>query len=258
VERAPHPALSPQERGEGDERAGRGRRKTLLRVLAAGSARAVAKITLGNNRGRRECRVRAAPMAACASVVSTRVSNQGHTAINRHSLRDGFNGLYRALPGDRALLPPSFARSSRDLGVSVGTPGPHVLAVREQTHSSGESPRPSHPASNVRDDRDTPLLRRRDAREHACDLPDAASAFHCDTLARRAICACLACENCPSCKITSRIAPSTHGEQSTRQNTSYPRKRVSSTPRSLDLIADVSGILDHPDSRVMTTESRIG
>jgi hypothetical protein len=41
---------------------------------------------------------------------STGVSNQGHTAIVRHSLRDGFNGLLRALPGDRALLPPSPAR----------------------------------------------------------------------------------------------------------------------------------------------------
>jgi hypothetical protein len=27
--------------------------------------------------------------------------------INRHSLRDGLNGFLRALPGDRALLPPS-------------------------------------------------------------------------------------------------------------------------------------------------------
>ena len=71
-------------------------------------------------RGRRECRVRAAPMAACASVESTRVSNQGHTAINRHSLRDGFNGLYRALPGDRALLPPSFADRSTTLASASG------------------------------------------------------------------------------------------------------------------------------------------
>jgi hypothetical protein len=27
--------------------------------------------------------------------------------IIRHSLRDGFNGVLRALPGDRAFLPPS-------------------------------------------------------------------------------------------------------------------------------------------------------
>jgi hypothetical protein len=41
---------------------------------------------------------------------STGVSNLGHTAIVRHSLRDGFNGLFRALLGDRAFLPPSPAR----------------------------------------------------------------------------------------------------------------------------------------------------
>jgi hypothetical protein len=31
------------------------------------------------------------------------------TGIPRPSLRNGFNGLYRALPGDRAFLPPSLA-----------------------------------------------------------------------------------------------------------------------------------------------------
>ncbi len=40
--------------------------------------------------------------------------------------------LIRDLPGDRAFLPPSFARSSaRDLGLSVGRPGPHDFAVRD-------------------------------------------------------------------------------------------------------------------------------
>ncbi len=35
---------------------------------------------------------------------------------------------------------------------------------------------------------------------------------------------------------------------------SYPRMRVSSTPQLLDSIAGVSGILDHPHARAMTTE----
>jgi hypothetical protein len=34
-------------------------------------------------------------------VGSTRVSHHGHTGITRHSPRNGFNGLFRALPGDR-------------------------------------------------------------------------------------------------------------------------------------------------------------
>jgi hypothetical protein len=47
---------------------------------------------------------------AC-SVGNTRVSHHGHTGNTRHSPRNGFNGLFRALPGDRALLPPSPLRS---------------------------------------------------------------------------------------------------------------------------------------------------
>jgi hypothetical protein len=52
-----------------------------------------------------------APAAARVLVVSTRVSHHGHTGITRHSPRNGFNSLFRALPGDRAFLPPSPPRS---------------------------------------------------------------------------------------------------------------------------------------------------
>ncbi len=38
---------------------------------------------------------------------STRVSHHRFTGQRRHSLRNGFNGLLRALPGDRAFLSPS-------------------------------------------------------------------------------------------------------------------------------------------------------
>src|SRR5476651_1143388 len=62
-------------------------------------------------RGRRECRALGAPAAARVLVGSTRVSHHGHTGNTRHSPRNGFNGLFRALPGDRALLPPSPLRS---------------------------------------------------------------------------------------------------------------------------------------------------
>jgi hypothetical protein len=48
-----------------------------------------------------------APAAARVLVVSTRVSHHGHSGITRHSPRNGFNSLFRALPGDRAFLPPS-------------------------------------------------------------------------------------------------------------------------------------------------------
>jgi hypothetical protein len=51
--------------------------------------------------------------------------------LSRRFLRNGFNGLFRALPGDRAFLPPSPAGKSRRLDASVGAPGPHGFAVRE-------------------------------------------------------------------------------------------------------------------------------
>ena len=54
--------------------------------------------------------------------------------------RNGFNSLCRALPGDRALLPPSSAdrfclspvgpTQLRELDASVGASGPHDFAVR--------------------------------------------------------------------------------------------------------------------------------
>src|ERR1700737_3779765 len=60
--------------------------------------------------------------------------------------RNGFNGLCRALPGDRALLPPSPAdrfclspvgpTQLRVLDASVGASGPHDFAVRDQHFSS--------------------------------------------------------------------------------------------------------------------------
>jgi hypothetical protein len=42
-----------------------------------------------------------------------------------------FYGLFRALPGDRAFLPPSPRESlAAKLGANVGAPGPHGFAVR--------------------------------------------------------------------------------------------------------------------------------
>ncbi len=78
----------------------------------------------------------------------------------RHSPRDGF---LRNLPGDRAFLPPSPARCA-----SIATE--LTSASRSQDHTTSPSAivpfvlrhhvRPSHPAPNVRDDRDTPLFLR--------------------------------------------------------------------------------------------------
>jgi hypothetical protein len=60
--------------------------------------------------------------------------------------------------------------ASRELDTSVGVSGPHDFAVRAQCHSSFDMPRPSHPAPNVRDDRETPLWRGRDGDGCRSDL----------------------------------------------------------------------------------------
>jgi hypothetical protein len=57
-------------------------------------------------------------------------SHYRYAETNRHSPRNGFNGFLRALPGDRALLPPSLADITRKLDASVGASGPHDFAVR--------------------------------------------------------------------------------------------------------------------------------
>ena len=49
--------------------------------------------------------------------------------------------------------------ASRKLDASVGASGPHDFAVRRLAPSSTRRLRPSHPVPNVRDDRDTPLVR---------------------------------------------------------------------------------------------------
>jgi hypothetical protein len=114
-------------------------------------------------RGRRECRMRSCTRSRACSVESTRVSHHRCTAINRHSLRNGFNGFLRALPGDRALLPPSPGGClSAKLDASVGASGPHDFTVRASAVRQRTPPRPLHPAPNVRDDRDTSLLWARD------------------------------------------------------------------------------------------------
>jgi hypothetical protein len=72
----------------------------------------------------------------------THTSNNEYTGIARHPRTQWFYGLCRALPGDRAFLPPSpreygFAlpgranKTSARLDASVGASGPHDFAVRE-------------------------------------------------------------------------------------------------------------------------------
>ena len=94
---------------------------------------------------------------------STRVSHHRYAGSEPAFPARWFYGFLRALLGDRALLPPSSRRKFlRDLNASVGASGPHDFAVRVRCSRQQHHSRPSHPAPNVRDDRDTPLLWKRD------------------------------------------------------------------------------------------------
>jgi hypothetical protein len=94
---------------------------------------------LKENRGRRESRVPAAPAASRAkSRKHTSVVTTGSTGITRPSPRNGFNGFLRALPGDRACLPPSPPRSLllKSLTPASGRQNHTTSPSADQRHSS--------------------------------------------------------------------------------------------------------------------------
>jgi hypothetical protein len=113
-----------------------------------------------------------------------RVQKKTHAAVTTGSA--GYPGLpcatvlrlIRDLPGDHAWLPPSSARRLErlhELDACIGAPGPRDFAVRCSLIRPRNDlrlwlPRPSHPASYVRDDRETPLMWERDGDSCKFDL----------------------------------------------------------------------------------------
>jgi hypothetical protein len=86
-------------------------------------------------RGRGECQAlwRARSLACKSKKARKQVttSSPGHPAFPH---ANGFNGLWRALPGDRALLSPFSASTPKRQcrgDASVEASGPHAFAVRE-------------------------------------------------------------------------------------------------------------------------------
>jgi hypothetical protein len=121
-----------------------------VRILAARCARGLRRLPPSiRTRGRRESRVRAAPAVSCANM-----HKKTHTSIQVQRRHPGLPcamvyGLLRALPGDRAFLPPSPARSfaSRELDTSVGVSGPHGFTVRSSHARQSQLSRPPHPTA---------------------------------------------------------------------------------------------------------------
>src|SRR6202047_912463 len=90
------------------------------------------------------------PIAACAMVVVERTRVSQVTPESPGTPRAMVYGLFRALPGDRAFLPPSPAKVAfRELDASVGASGPHVFAVRitRRSSSSASASTASRPAA---------------------------------------------------------------------------------------------------------------
>jgi hypothetical protein len=83
----------------------------------------------------------------------------------RPSPRDGL-AAYTRSPWGPAVLPPSSATrlaQRRELGISAGMPGPRDFTVASETfvrmiRSRCDQIRPPHPAPDVRDDREAPLV----------------------------------------------------------------------------------------------------
>ena len=73
-------------------------------------------------------------------------SQRSHRKSPGIPARNGFNGFLRTLPGDRAFLSPSSAKTCfRELDASVEASGPHDFSVRVSAVRQKRRPRPSHP-----------------------------------------------------------------------------------------------------------------
>jgi hypothetical protein len=79
---------------------------------------------------------------ACEMLETHECSHHRLTGVTRHSLRNGFNGFLRALPGDRAFLPPSLA--------DHGLPVKADIASANLTPASGRQDHTTSPSALAR------------------------------------------------------------------------------------------------------------
>src|SRR5580693_5309064 len=86
------------------------------------------------NRGRRECRVHAAPTALRANEKDAREANTGTPKSPRHSLRNGFTAAPCSSWCAGLFSHHRSRRDIRKLDSSIGEPEPHGLTVRVSAH----------------------------------------------------------------------------------------------------------------------------
>src|SRR5205814_4445545 len=102
-----------------------------------------------SNRGRRESRAPTAPAAPCAKTATNAHGFDRYSQDIPAFPAQWFDGLLRALPGERPLLSPSLHGTYQQLDARVAAPGPHDFAVRRERfvrckHLTPQ--RPSQPA----------------------------------------------------------------------------------------------------------------
>jgi hypothetical protein len=97
-------------------------------------------------RGRREDRAPAGTHGPRAAKVA-RGRTTGSAENTRPSPRNGFNSVFRALPGDHRLVATVIPEkpASQELSACFGAPGPHGLAVRARVSRQLPRSRPPHP-----------------------------------------------------------------------------------------------------------------
>jgi hypothetical protein len=122
--------------------------RVCVRIVAARIApELLRRLPPSKARGRRE--------AGCTLHPRSRVPNcakKAHTSIQVQRRHSGFPcavgyGLFRALPGERAFLPPSLAETSRKPSASIAAPGPHGFTVRDACVRLSQPSRPPHPTA---------------------------------------------------------------------------------------------------------------
>jgi hypothetical protein len=97
-----------------------------------------------------------APAASCAKIKSTRVSHHRSTGIPGLPCATVYD-LLRALSGDRALCHRRLRNVSQTSRQRRGVKTTRLRRPRQCTRLV-RCPRPSHPAPDVRDDREAPLF----------------------------------------------------------------------------------------------------
>jgi hypothetical protein len=107
------------------------------------------------NRGRRECRVRAAPAVSCAKSCAFRRTRAYRAAeAVRHPLRNGFTAYFVLSPVSEFVLSPSSAGHFPLTWHQQRVSGPHNLAVRlgvfvQRANARLTPKRPPHPWPNA-------------------------------------------------------------------------------------------------------------